>query len=68
MSKIPYANVVGCSMYSMVCTGLDIAQAVGVVSKYIGTSGKDHWNVVKWVFRYLEGTKDLGILFERKHG
>lgn len=67
MSKIPYANAVGCLMYAMVCTRPDIAQAVGVVSKYMANPGKEHWNAVKWILRYLKGTKDLGILFERKH-
>ena len=51
----------------MVCTRLDIAQAVDVVSKYMANPGKEHWNAVKWILRYLKGTKDLGILFERKH-
>ncbi|CAL2229048.1 unnamed protein product [Prunus armeniaca] len=27
---------------------------------------KQHWNAVKWIFRYLKGTKKLGILFERQ--
>jgi hypothetical protein len=32
-SKIPYASVVGRLMYAMVCTRIDIAHAVGVVSR-----------------------------------
>eukprot|EP00253_Pinus_taeda_P005058 PITA_05058 len=35
MSQIPYANVVGCLMYAMVCTRPDISHAVGVVSRYM---------------------------------
>eukprot|EP00268_Persea_americana_P052517 TRINITY_DN5882_c0_g1_i3.p1 TRINITY_DN5882_c0_g1~~TRINITY_DN5882_c0_g1_i3.p1 ORF type:complete len:175 (-),score=26.15 TRINITY_DN5882_c0_g1_i3:42-566(-) len=67
MSKIPYANAVGYLMYAMVCTRPNIAQAVGVVSKFMANPGKEHWNAVKWILRYLKATKDLGILFERKH-
>jgi hypothetical protein len=33
MSHVPYASVVGSLMYAMVCTRLDIAHAVGVLSK-----------------------------------
>ena len=44
MSRIPYANSVGCLMYAMVCTRLDISHAVGVVSKYMENPGKEHWN------------------------
>ena len=32
MNKVPYASTVGSLMYGMVCTGLDIGYAVGVVS------------------------------------
>ena len=34
MSKVPYALVVGILMYAMVCIRLDIAHAMGVVSRY----------------------------------
>ena len=56
MSQIPYANVVGCLMYAMVCTRPDISHAVGVVSRYMENPGKEHWSAVKWVLRYLRGT------------
>eukprot|EP00253_Pinus_taeda_P025921 PITA_25921 len=39
MSRIPYANVVGCLMYAMVCTRPDISHAVGVVSRYMTNPG-----------------------------
>ncbi|KAL6285710.1 hypothetical protein ACE6H2_010100 [Prunus campanulata] len=36
-------------MYAMVCTRLDLAQAVSVVSRYMANPGKQHWNAVKWI-------------------
>ena len=39
MSKVPYASIVGSLMYAMVCTRLDIAHAVGVVSRYMSHPG-----------------------------
>ena len=59
MSKISYANVVECLMYTMVCTKPDIAQPVGVVSKYIANPVKEHWDAVKSILRYLKDSKDL---------
>ena len=56
MPKIPYVTALGCLMYIMVCTRPDIAQAVGVVSKFMANPGKEHWNAVKWILRYLKGT------------
>ncbi|XP_010256498.1 PREDICTED: uncharacterized protein LOC104596873 [Nelumbo nucifera] len=26
--------------------------------------GKEHWNVIKWILRYLYGTQDIGLLFQ----
>jgi len=66
MEEVPYANAVGCLMYLMVCTRPDISHAVSVVSRYMANPGKEHWNAVKWVFRYLAGTRDLGIVFDQK--
>ena len=47
MSKVPYASAIGSLMYAMVCTRLDIAHAVGVVSRYMSHPGIEHWNAVK---------------------
>ncbi|KAK3032792.1 hypothetical protein RJ639_035895 [Escallonia herrerae] len=65
MSRVPYANVVGCLMYAMVCTRPDISHAVSMVSRYMGNSGKKHWDAVKWIFRYLAGSTNFGIMFDR---
>lgn len=59
MKKIPYASTVGSLMYAMVCIRPDIAHAVGVVSRYLSNPGKELWNPVKWIFRYLKGTSRL---------
>ena len=66
MSKVSYANAVGCLMYLMVCTRPDISHAVSVVNRYFADPGKVHWNAVKWIFRYLIGTRDFGILFDQR--
>ena len=42
---------------------LDIAHVVGVVSKFLANPGKEHWEVVKWIFRYLKGTSKLCLCF-----
>ncbi|CAL2238507.1 unnamed protein product [Prunus armeniaca] len=66
MEKVPYANVVGCLMYAMVCTRPDIAQAISVVSRYMGNPGKQHWDAVKWILRYLKGSWRQRIMFEKQ--
>eukprot|EP00253_Pinus_taeda_P002364 PITA_02364 len=64
MSKVPYASTVGSLMYAMVCTRLDIAHAVGVVSRYMNNPGKEHWMAVKWILRYLKGTTNQALCFD----
>jgi hypothetical protein len=53
-------------MYAMVCTRPDLAHAVSAVSKYMANSGKQHWDAVKWIFRYLKGITDYNITFVRQ--
>ena len=55
-AKVPYSSAVGSLMYAMVCTRPDIAHAIGVVSRFLENSGKEHWEAVKWILRYLRGT------------
>ena len=63
MTKVPYASVVGSLMYAMVCTRLDIAHAVGFVSRYMNNLGKEHWMAVKWILKYLRGTTNKALCF-----
>jgi ATP-binding cassette subfamily B (MDR/TAP) protein 1 len=63
MSRVPYASVVGSLMYAMVCTRPDIAHAVGTVSRFLSNPGREHWNAVKWILRYLRGTSGLRLCF-----
>ncbi|KAD6119896.1 hypothetical protein E3N88_11167 [Mikania micrantha] len=63
MDRVPYASAVGSLMYAMVCTRPDIAHAVGVVSRFLSNPGKNHWEAVKWILRYLRSTSKLGLSF-----
>ena len=60
---MPYALDIGSLMYAMVCTRPDIAHAVGVVSRFISRPGKQHWETVKWILRYLKGLSDTCLCF-----
>ena len=63
MSKVPYASAIGSLMYAMVCTRPEIAHAVGVVSKFMSRPGKQHWEAVKWILRYLKGSSNTCLCF-----
>jgi hypothetical protein len=42
MSRVPYGSAFGGLMYAMVCTRLDIAHVVGVLSRYMLKPWKEH--------------------------
>jgi len=67
MSKVSYASLVGSLMYAMVCTRLDIAHVVRVVSRFLSNPGKEHWEGVKWILRYLKGTSKMHLSFRRSN-
>ena len=68
MSHVPYANVVGSLIYTMVSTRPEISHAVGVVSGFMANPDEEHLRVVKWVRRYLRGTSDHCIIFNGSEG
>ena len=63
MSKIPYSLEIGILMYAMVCTRLDNAHAVGVVSRYMNNPCKEHSKAVEWILRYLRCTSSHALCF-----
>jgi len=42
-------------MYAVACIRPDLSDAVSVVSHYMHNPGKDHWETVKWILRYVKG-------------
>jgi len=65
ITHVPYASAVGSLMYAMVCTRPDLSQAVSMISRYMHDPGKNHWKAVKWILRYITGTIDVGLVFEK---
>lgn len=63
MQNVPYAIVVGSLMYVMVCTRLDIAHVIGIVSQFLSNSDKKYWVVVKWILRYFSCTSNVCFYF-----
>lgn len=65
MKTVPYASGVGSVMYGMVCSRPDLAHAVSVVSRFMANPGMTHWNALKWLLRYLNGSLGSGLRFKR---
>nr|GEU56006.1 retrovirus-related Pol polyprotein from transposon TNT 1-94 [Tanacetum cinerariifolium] len=68
MSKVPYVNAVGSLMYLMVCTRPYITYVVSVVSRYLANPCQNHWEVVKWILKYLRGIVNMGLVYGTDRG
>ena len=63
MERVPYASSVESLMYVMVCCRSDITHAVSQVSRFMAQPGREHWRVLKEIFRYLMGTVGVDICY-----
>jgi len=61
MKTILYANGVGSIMYGMVSSIPDLAH---VVNRYLAYPEQDHWEALKWVLRYLNGTISFDLMYK----
>ncbi|KAL5562762.1 hypothetical protein UlMin_032509 [Ulmus minor] len=68
--KVPYLSAIGTLMYLANCTRPDIAFAVNLLARFSSSPTRRHWNGIKHIFRYLQGTIDLGLFYpnESKKG
>ncbi|CAI7861809.1 unnamed protein product, partial [Closterium sp. NIES-53] len=60
----PYPELVGCLMYLMTCTRLDLAYPLSLLARYVapGRHRKVHWDAAKRVLRYLCSTTGMGLV------
>ena len=66
MKFIPYENAVGSIMYSMIGSRPDLAYPVGMISRFMSKPLMPHWQAVKWVLRYVQGSLDTRLQFKGK--
>lgn len=57
-----YCRVVG-KLIFLTHTRPDISHAVGIVSRFMQSAQKAHWDAVTHLLRYISTTKDFGILY-----
>lgn len=61
-----YQAAVGCLLYLSTKTRPDVAFAVGNVARFCSDPSQTHWSAVKRILRYLQGTIELGILYQQE--
>lgn len=63
--NIPYRELIGSLMYLAVGTRPDIMYAVSKLSQFLETPTNNHWSAAKRILRYLQGTKSLGLNYNK---
>ncbi|CAI7757600.1 unnamed protein product [Closterium sp. NIES-54] len=60
----PYPELVGCLMYLMTCTQLDLAYPLSILACYVapGRHQQEHWEAAKRVLHYLGSTSGVGLV------
>jgi len=66
MEDIPYANAIGTIMYSMISTRSDLAYSISLLSRYMSNPRKPHWDALKYMLRYINGSLDIGLCYTRR--
>jgi hypothetical protein len=64
-AEYPYLSAIGALMYLANNTRPDIAFVVNCLIRYSAAPTMCHWNNIKNILRYLNGTIDLGLFFRR---
>lgn len=64
LKNVPYREAIGCLMYLAVANQPKIAYAVNYASQFLERSGKQYWEMVKQIFKYIKGTIGLGICYD----
>ena len=61
----PYREAIGSIMYLMLMTRPDLAASVQILSRFMEKPTRIHWEAIKRVLRYIQGTKEMGLKFQR---
>ena len=64
-NEMPYAKLVGKLLYASNCTRPDITASVNYLSRFMSSPNVEHWLQAKRVLRYLKGTIDKGLMFNK---
>jgi len=63
MEFIPYQEVLGGVLYLATRTRPDISTVVSMLDKFASAPRQQHWNAMKYLLRYLQGTGDYGCSY-----
>lgn len=64
MDSTTYRQLIGSLIY-LTNTRPDLSYAISILSRFMQEPRYNHWNAAKRVLRYIQGTKDFGLLYTK---
>ncbi|KAI7938193.1 hypothetical protein MJO28_015113 [Puccinia striiformis f. sp. tritici] len=61
-----YRSIVGSLNYLSILTRPDVSYAVSALSQFLESPGLSHYNAAIQVFRYISGTREMGLTFNKE--
>ena len=65
ITQQPYRELLGCLMYLLIGSRPDICFALNYLSRFQDKASDQHWIHLKRILRYLKGTKDQRLVYQR---
>lgn len=64
MSELAFRQLVDMLIY-LTATRIDLSYVVSYISRVMTTPKEKHWVATKWVLKYVKGTLEFGILYNK---
>lgn len=66
LENIPYANVIGTIMYSIISTKPGLAYSISLLSRFMSNPEKTHCDALKYLLRYINGSINVGLNYKKR--
>ena len=67
MENVSYTNAIGTIMYVMISTRPNLAYAISSLSRFMSNPGKPHWEALKYLLRYINGSVNVGLSYKKRY-
>ena len=64
--QVPYLIAIDVLMYLANCTRLNVVFSINLLTRYSSAPTQRHWNCIKHILRYLQGTTNMGQFYLNK--
>lgn len=66
MESVPFRSFIGILLHIAITARPDILPSVSAAAKYCQNPGREHWNAVLRILKYLQGTRKMKLCFGGK--